>query len=42
MLDIQSPRPPAPRPSLTRSKLGFGKIFTDHMFVMDYARQGLA
>ena len=27
---------PAARPA-DESKLGFGKIFTDHMFLMDYA-----
>ena len=23
------------------SKLGFGKIFTDHMFIMDYEQHGV-
>mgnify|MGYP000015045918 CR=1 FL=1 len=38
MLDIQIPKTPSPKAKpADESKLGFGKIFTDHMFVMDYA-----
>ena len=34
MLDIKITRTTAPKAKPT-GKLGFGKIFTDHMFVMD-------
>lgn len=37
MLDIKITRTTAPKAKPT-GKLGFGKIFTDHMFVMDYTR----
>lgn len=37
MLDIKITRTIAPKAKPT-GKLGFGKIFTDHMFVMDYTR----
>ena len=37
MLDIKIEKVAAPKqPPTDESKLGFGKIFTDHMFVMDY------
>ena len=37
MLDIQITRTQSPRQRPTdETKLGFGKIFTDHMFLMDY------
>jgi len=36
MLDIKITKTTAPREKPDESKLGFGKIFTDHMFVMDY------
>ena len=44
MLDIQITKTTSPKAKpADESKLGFGKIFTDHMFVMDYtAGQGLA
>ena len=37
MLDIKITRTTAPKAKPT-GKLGFGKLFTDHMFVMDYTR----
>ena len=38
MLDIQITKTTSPKAKpADESKLGFGKIFTDHMFVMDYA-----
>ena len=42
MLDIQITKTPAPkqRPA-DETKLGFGKIFTDHMFLMDYDTENL-
>ena len=44
MLDIKITKTTSPKAKpADESKLGFGKIFTDHMFVMDYtAGQGLA
>ena len=37
MLNIQVTRTTAPKEKpQDESKLGFGKIFTDHMFLMDY------
>ena len=36
MLDIKITKTTAPKEKPDESKLGFGKIFTDHMFVMDY------
>ena len=37
MLDIKVTRNPAPKPKpQDETKLGFGKLFTDHMFLMDY------
>ena len=40
MLDIKITKTSAPKPRPTdETKLGFGKIFTDHMFLMDYSRQ---
>ena len=37
MLDIKITRTAAPKAKPTdETKLGFGKIFTDHMFIMDY------
>ena len=39
MLDIQITKTTSPKAKpADESKLGFGKIFTDHMFVMDYTR----
>ena len=36
MLDIKITKTTAPKAKPTdENKLGFGKIFTDHMFVMD-------
>ena len=41
MLNIQITKTTSPKAKPDESKLGFGKIFTDHMFVMDYdAGQG--
>ena len=44
MLDIKITRTTCPKEKpQDESKLGFGKKFTDHMFVMDYdAGQGLS
>ena len=40
MLDIKITKTTTPKAKPTdESKLGFGKIFTDHMFVMDYTEQ---
>ena len=37
MLDIKITKNPAPKAKpADESKLGFGKIFSDHMFLMDY------
>ena len=36
MLDIKITRTTAPKAKPDESNLGFGKKFTDHMFVMDY------
>ena len=37
MLDIKITRTAAPKAKpVDESQLGFGKIFTDHMFVMNY------
>ena len=37
MLDIKLTRTTSPKAKpADESKLGFGKIFTDHMFLMDY------
>ena len=37
MLDIKITKTAAPKAKpADESKLGFGKIFTDHMFIMDY------
>ena len=36
MLDIKIVKTTAPKEKPDESKLGFGKIFTDHMFLMDY------
>lgn len=36
MLDIKITKTAAPKAKPDESNLGFGKIFTDHMFVMDY------
>ena len=42
MLDIKITKTTSPKAKPT-GKLGFGKIFTDHMFLMNYTRgQGLA
>lgn len=42
MLDIKITKTTAPKAKpADESKLGFGKVFTDHMFIMDYdAGQG--
>ena len=38
MLDIKITKTTSPKAKpADESKLGFGKIFTDHMFVMDYS-----
>ena len=44
MLDIKITKTTSPKAKpADETKLGFGKIFTDHMFVMDYTEgQGLA
>ncbi len=36
MLDIKITRTQTPKEKPDENKLGFGKIFTDHMFIMDY------
>ena len=36
MQDIKITRTQTPKEKPDQSKLGFGKIFTDHMFIMDY------
>ncbi len=36
MLDIKITRTQTPKEKPDETKLGFGKIFTDHMFIMDY------
>ncbi len=36
MLDIKITRTQTPKEKPDQTKLGFGKIFTDHMFIMDY------
>ena len=37
MLDIKITRNPNPKPKpQDETQLGFGKLFTDHMFLMDY------
>ena len=36
MLDIKITRTQTPKEKPDESKLGFGKIFTDHMFIMNY------
>ena len=36
MLDIKITRTTAPKQKPDENNLGFGKKFTDHMFVMDY------
>ena len=40
MLDIKITRTTAPKAKPDESNLGFGKKFTDHMFVMDYTEAG--
>ena len=35
MLDIKITKTTAPKVKPDESKLGFGKIFSDHMFLMD-------
>ena len=40
MLDIKITKTTAPKAKPTdENKLGFGKIFTDHMFIMDYSEE---
>lgn len=36
MLEIKITKTTAPKPRPDQAKLGFGRYFTDHMFVMDY------
>ena len=36
MLDIKITRTTAPKAKPQTEKLGFGKLFTDHMFIMNY------
>ena len=36
MLDIKITRTTSPKEKPDENNLGFGKKFTDHMFVMDY------
>ena len=36
MLNIKVTKTTAPKAKPDENNLGFGKIFTDHMFVMDY------
>ena len=36
MLDIKIERTTAPKEKPNEDKLGFGQIFTDHMYIMDY------
>ena len=38
MLDIKITRTTSPKEKPDENNLGFGKKFTDHMFVMDYTR----
>jgi len=38
MLDIQITKNPNPKPK-PQEPIGFGKIFTDHMFLMDYSEE---
>ncbi len=39
MLNIRIKRTPAPKTKPDYSKLGFGRYFTDHMFLMDYSTE---
>lgn len=39
MLNISVTKTTAPKEKPDASTLGFGKIFTDHMFIMDYSRE---
>ena len=36
MQDIRIERTAAPKAKPDEDKLGFGQIFTDHMYIMDY------
>ena len=38
-MDIKITKTTAPKEHPESSTLGFGKFFTDHMFVMDYSRE---
>ncbi|MEE1330791.1 MAG: branched chain amino acid aminotransferase, partial [Acutalibacteraceae bacterium] len=38
-MEIKITKTTAPKAKPDSSKLGFGKIFTDHMFIMDYSRE---
>ena len=38
MEEITIQKNPHPKPKPDQSALGFGQIFTDHMFIMDYDR----
>ncbi len=40
MLKISVTKTTAPKEKPEASTLGFGKFFTDHMFIMDYSREG--
>ena len=40
MLDIRVEKAAAPRPRPDEGSLGFGKFFTDHMFLLDYSPAG--
>ena len=39
MMNISITRTAAPKEKPDASTLGFGKVFTDHMFIMDYSRE---
>ena len=39
MIDIRIEKTTAPKAKPDSSTLGFGKIFTDHMFIMDYSKE---
>ena len=39
MLDIKITKTTSPKEKPEDGKLGFGKYFTDHMFVMDYDKE---
>ncbi len=39
MIDIRIEKTANPKPKPDENELGFGKIFTDHMFVMDFSKK---